>query len=172
MSNEIELTIRGNAGGKPALYEGANGGVAVRFTVAVSARRRMEDGQYVNTEPQWFPVKAFGFLGRNVAQCVDRGTPVLVRGELVTEHWKNAEGQDRTSQVVRADSVGIELHNGIAHYIKVVRDSPLANSTDFRPAEPPDVSGMTEVGSGLSGVNTGSALEDPAEEQETDGAPF
>ncbi len=134
MSNEIEITVRGNAGSDPTLYEGQNGGVVVRFTVAVSATRRNgEDGTFVTTEPQWFTVKAFGALARNVAQSVAKGTPVLVRGELITEYWRDPEGVEKSSQVLRADSIGIELHNGIAQYTKLVRNSPLAAANEIGP---------------------------------------
>ncbi|HZK05458.1 MAG TPA: single-stranded DNA-binding protein [Actinomycetaceae bacterium] len=187
MSNEIHVTIRGNAGAAPIVYKGKS--PVVRFNVAVSASRyNPEQSKYVDSEPQWFTVKAFNSLGQNVAESVDRGTPVIVRGELVTEYWRDSDGEDHSRQVIRAESVGIELHGGIARYRKVIRNAQIADATDYRPAAPKDVSGLPPVDvsglppvdvSGLPPVeyeNAEADAPDPAPEDElvpvADGSPF
>lgn len=162
MANETQITIRGNLGSDPVLHTGPNGGVVVRFTMAVSASRYIpEKGENVYGDPQWFTVKCFGALGRNVAESVRRGTPVLVRGELHTEYWKGQEGEARSAQVVRAECVAITLNGGRASYSKVVRDSALAKTVDATRPAYPDVSGLDEAvddpGTGPAG--SGGALE-------------
>lgn len=137
MANETTITIRGNLGSDPTKFEGANG-CATRFNVAVSVAKFRQDKEKVESlPPQWFAVKAFGELGRNVAESVGKGTPVIVRGELVTEYWTDTAGQDRSRQVIRADSVGIDLRNGTARHVRTVRNSPEADATDGAPTPLP-----------------------------------
>lgn len=149
MSNETYVTIRGNLGAKPILHTGATGGRVARFDVAVAVARYQRESESTDVlPPQWFAVKAFGQLGENVCESTAKGTPVLVRGELVTEYWTNAAGEQQRRQVIRADAVGVELHSGVARYSRVVRDSPEADATDGAPAMPGgvvDVSGGVEV---------------------------
>lgn len=146
MANETSITIRGNLGADPSFFEGSNG-CAARFTVAVSvARFRPDQGGVENLIPQWFSVKAFGELGRNIVASLRKGSPVLVRGELVTEYWKDAAKVEHSRQVIRADSVGIDLRNVTATYTKVVRNAPEADALDGeRPAEE---TGTAEDGAG------------------------
>lgn len=149
MSNETHITIRGNLGARPALHTGPSGGKVARFDVAVAVARYLRETETTDVQPpQWFAVKAFGRLGENVCESANKGTPVIVRGELVTEYWTDAMGQDHSRQVVRADSVGIDLRSGTARYMKVVRDSPEADAADGAPAaqsEPVDVTGAQEI---------------------------
>lgn len=146
MANEIEITIRGNAGAAPVIHEGPNGGVAARFSVAASTSKyNSAQNEVVNSEAQWFRVKTFGAQARNVARSVQKGTPVLVRGELLTEHWQTADGEPRSTQVIRADTVAVALNNGIANYCKVVHGSALGE--DPQSFVPRDVSSLTEVDS-------------------------
>lgn len=146
MSNETYVTIRGNLGAKPVLHTGASGGRVARFDVAVAVARYQRESESTDVlPPQWFAVKAFGQLGENVTESAAKGTPVLVRGELVTEYWTNGNGEPRSRQVVRADAVGIELHSGVARFSRVVRNSPEADATDGTPASTPvDLTGAAE----------------------------
>lgn len=146
MSNETYLTIRGNLGGRPNLHTGPSGARVLRFSVAVEASRfSRETGNFSTDEPQWFAVKAFGGLADNAGECLTRGTPVLIRGELVTEYWTDANQEKHQRQVIRADAIGVELRHGTAHFRKVLRNSPEAEATDGTPA-PVDVSGAIDVG--------------------------
>ena len=153
MSNETHITIRGNLGAHPVLHTGQSGGKVARFDVAVAVARYIRETESTDVQPpQWFAVKAFGQLGENVAESATKGTPVLVRGELVTEYWTDATGQQHSRQVVRADSVGIDLRSGTARYAKVVRNSPEAEATDGAPAAPlPDLTGSEELDEDGSG---------------------
>ncbi|MDO5494849.1 MAG: single-stranded DNA-binding protein [bacterium] len=153
MANEIQVTIRGNAGGDPQLHEGPNGGVVVRFTVAVAASRYVaEQNETVYGDPQWFTVKTFGAHARNVKESVRKGTPVLVRGELHTETWTDKDGEQRSAQVIRADCVAVALTSGTATFTKYVRNSALAEAVDSSRPVVADVSGLqvqeSEAGAG------------------------
>ncbi|MGM0384951.1 MAG: single-stranded DNA-binding protein [Actinomycetota bacterium] len=147
MSNETHITIRGNLGAQPVLHTGASGGKVARFDVAVAVARYLRETETTDVRPpQWFAVKAFGQLGENVCESANKGTPVIVRGELVTEYWTDAANQQHSRQVVRADSVGIDLRTGTARYMKVLRNSPEAETADSAPPrDAVDVSGAVEL---------------------------
>lgn len=131
MSNETQITVRGNVGSDPKLHVGTNGGKVVRISVAVSSTKfRPDTGEFETSPPQWFAVKVFGHMAENVTASVQKGTPVIVRGELVTETWKAESGEDRSMQVIRADAFGIDLRHGTASYTKVVRGSALGAEAD------------------------------------------
>lgn len=162
MSNETHLAIRGNLGARPNLHTGASGGRVLRFTVAVEASRfSREAGAFVADEPQWFAVKAFGSLAENAHESLQKGTPVLVRGELVTEYWTDERQERRQRQVIRADAIGVELRHGTASFRKVVRNSPEADATDGAPSERPvvDVSEGILVEEAASADQAGDPLE-------------
>lgn len=148
MANETTITIRGNLGADPQFFEGANG-CAARFNVAVSvAKFRPQANGVESLVPQWFAVKAFGELGRNIIASVRRGSPVIVRGELVTEYWRDSGGAEHSRQVIRADSVGIDLRNGTAQYTKTVRNSPEADALDGVRPDPGTAPGQAGDGQG------------------------
>lgn len=128
MANETYLTIRGWAAGSPIVFDkvvDAESGVIsrvnaciVRVGVTANYYSRAQ-GRYVEGTTVWYAVRTYGALAQNVARCVGKGTPVLVRGKLITRTYQDKEGLERTENVIMADSVGIELSTGVAHFAKV-----------------------------------------------------
>lgn len=131
MSNETMITIRGNIGADPVLHVGPSGGKVARLSVAVSSTKfRPSSGEFVTSPPQWFAVKVFGPMAENVCGSVSKGTPVIVRGELVTDTWTGESGEQRSMQLIRADAFGVDLRHGTVSYTKVVRGSALGEEAD------------------------------------------
>ncbi|MBM7825724.1 single-strand DNA-binding protein [Arcanobacterium pluranimalium] len=126
MSNETTITVRGWAGNDPIIYsnsDSADGNQTristVVVNVGVTARIfSRKSGQFEDGNTTWYSVRCYGSLARNVSMCVHRGTPLLVRGRLVTRSYVDKEGVTRTSNIIMADSVGIDLNNGIASFVK------------------------------------------------------
>lgn len=126
MSNETTITVRGWAGNDPIIYsnsDSADGNQTristVVVNVGVTARIfSRKSGQFEDGNTTWYAVRCYGSLARNVSMCVHRGTPLLVRGRLVTRSYVDKEGVTRTSNIIMADSVGIDLNNGIASFVK------------------------------------------------------
>lgn len=128
MSNEVTVTIKGWAGTDAKVRVGANGGRTTSFRVGVTPRYFSRvDGQHRDAPTQWFTVKSWGELGENVGECVRRGVPVIVRGRLVTETWVTEQGTERFTNVIHAESVGVELSKGTVRYTKVQRNNPQAD---------------------------------------------
>lgn len=131
MSNEVTVTVKGWAGSNVNQHVGPSGGRMTNFRLGVTARYYSRaHGEHRDAPTQWFTVKCWGELGENVAESVVKGSPVLVRGRLVTETWRTEEGAERFTNVIHAESVGIELGKGTAKYVKVSRNSQEADDTE------------------------------------------
>lgn len=145
MSNEIEIAFSGFLAEDPKkIVAGEN--TYAEFRVGSTSRYFNRDEQeYVDRPTTWLTVKAWRELGENVVGSLRKGHPVLVRGELRTETWKNSDGENRSKEVVIASAVGPNLRLGTAAFTRTVR----------RPAEPAD------GGSGDGGEATGSWGDQP-----------
>lgn len=122
MYNDTRISVRGYVGGQPDIYDNENGEQTVVFSVGVTARawnrqeNRMKDG-----ETAWYSVRCYGNLARNVAASIEKGSPVMVRGRLVSRAWKDDSGIERSRHVIIADAVGIDLNTGTARFSRVRR---------------------------------------------------
>ncbi|MDD9206485.1 single-stranded DNA-binding protein [Georgenia sp. 10Sc9-8] len=126
MSNEIQVCVRGWVGTAPTLHLGPNGGRLARFRLGVTARQfDRGSGEFRDAQTEWFSVKAWKDLAENACDSLAKGTPVLVRGVLTTDSWV-AEGVERSTSVITADSIGVELANGTARFTRTVRGSQQA----------------------------------------------
>ncbi|MFC5369527.1 single-stranded DNA-binding protein [Arcanobacterium bovis] len=126
MSNETTISVRGWAGNDPIIYSNSDSPdgnqtkiSTVVVNVGVTARIfSRKSGQFEDGNTTWYSVRCYGSLARNVSMCVHKGTPLLVRGRLVTRSYVDKEGSTRTSNIIMADSIGIDLNNGIASFVK------------------------------------------------------
>jgi single-strand DNA-binding protein len=99
----LRVTLLGNLGGDPEVRFSQKGTQIASFSVAVNQVRTGPDGErQENTE--WFRIKV---VGRQIdfVQRLSKGTKVLVMGRLDIGHYKNREGELRTSFDVWADEV-------------------------------------------------------------------
>jgi len=128
MMNETQVTIRGNLGSDPALYESSGKRPYVRMTVANTPRRREQaTDTWVDGTTTWYVVKLTGNLARNAAASLRRGDSVLLRGTLTHEQWEH-EGKERSELVVWGDAVGPDLNNAIAQRMKLHREERVAEA--------------------------------------------
>lgn len=97
-----------------------------------------KEGEWVNLATVWVTVNCRRMLARNINDCMRKGDAVLVSGKLRTRLWTDAEGKERESLVLDADSIGHDLNRGTARFTR--------NSSALR---------------------TGSADEDPWEAEQT-----
>lgn len=123
MANETHVTVRGFVAGAPTVYPGQEGrnSTVIRMGVTPSSWNR-ERGEYRDGETLWYSVRCYGSLARNVAICVDKGMPLLVRGRLNQRRWNDKGGINRSDLVITADSIGVDLGRGTVTYTKVRHD--------------------------------------------------
>lgn len=126
MANDTSITVRGWAGAKPTLYiNSQTQGKKISkisttvLNVGVTPRNyNRQTGDFQDGDTTWYSVRCYGALARNVAISIQKGTPVLVRGKLITRSYQDKTGVDRQAQVIIADSLAIDLNYGVANYVK------------------------------------------------------
>lgn len=132
----IEFT--GNLAADPEIRRTHTGRQVTRLRVIENRRRQNPDtGEWEDAEPNVFRVQAWGTLGENAGECLRSGTSVMVRGHVVTDSWPDKEtGEDRTAQVVIADSLGPDLRWQRVEVTKAPTKSPGAPGTPQAQPQP------------------------------------
>lgn len=103
------ITISGNATRDAELKFTQSGKSVSGFGVAVNDRIKNEAGEWVDGEPTFIDVTAWGKLAEGVAATVTKGTRVVVSGRLRTEVWVGQDGETRRSLKLTADEVGLSV---------------------------------------------------------------
>ena len=129
MANETIVTLRGWAGAKPTIYtntvtnEGEiikRNATVLRLGVTPSYFNRRTDA-FEHGQTVWYSVRSYGALAENVAQSVESGTPLLVRGRLTQKFYTDKTGVERTDLVVLADTIAVDLNTGVTRWQKINR---------------------------------------------------
>ena len=103
------VSLTGNATRDPELTFGNSGTAIAKFGLAINSRKKDASGEWVDGDPQFFDVTAFGELAENVAESIGKGARVLVAGRLNYSSWETNDGDKRNKVDVIADSVGPDL---------------------------------------------------------------
>lgn len=119
MSNEVMVTVTGNAGSTPVVSRSERGTEWTQFSVASTRRVRGTDGAFYDGQTLWFRVKAWGHAASNIAESVTKGQPLVVTGRLEVDEWESRTGP-RTQLVINAASVGPNLMRGRTRFQRVV----------------------------------------------------
>lgn len=137
--NEAETTLVGNVGNVELRFTPT--GVAVcKFSVAVTPRVK-KDNEWVDGDPTWYNCTAWRQLGENVAESIEKGTRVIVKGRLSLRQYETDKGKG-SSLELEVDAVGPELRWATAKPQKVSRDGagggnggdPWAGASKERPS--------------------------------------
>jgi single-strand DNA-binding protein len=117
--NESDVTLQGWVGNDVDLRE-------VGDTVCSSFRlgctpRYLKGGVWTNGETSWFTVNCWRALGRNVADSVQKGDPVVVHGRVRVDVWEREGQPPSVSWIVDATFVGHDLNRGTAVFVKAAR---------------------------------------------------
>lgn len=141
--SESQVTVAGNIIADPVQRVGsASGRPFVTFRVAANHHRwDRERGEFVQSHTNYYEVVAFGALGQNVFESMQKGSPVLVSGRLRVQEWENGEKRG-TSVQVTADHVGHDLRFGCSSFTKVnrprIEETPAQNQEQQASAELPE----------------------------------
>ncbi|RNL78759.1 single-stranded DNA-binding protein [Nocardioides marmorisolisilvae] len=117
--NESYVTLQGWVGNDVDQRE-------VGDTVCSSFRlgctpRYLKGGEWTNGETSWFTVNCWRALGRNVADSVAKGDPVVVHGRVRVDVWEREGQPPSVSWIVDAIFVGHDLNRGTAAFLKSAR---------------------------------------------------
>ena len=114
MSNETNLTVRGRITADPELRFTPSGAAVVNFTVASQASKFDKNSNEWRDQPTKFWRCAAWNQGKltraeNVANMLKKGDSVIVYGELTTREYETKEGEKRTADEIRVETIGKDL---------------------------------------------------------------
>jgi single-strand DNA-binding protein len=116
MINEAQVFLSGYVARDPRFRITANGISNVSLRVAYTPRRvDRETGEWTDGTTSFVSVVCWRTLADNVARCLHKGEPVLVKGRLQVRPYEK-DGVSRLAVEVEATSVGHDLARGVASF--------------------------------------------------------
>ncbi len=120
MLNEAQISLTGYVATQPVTRQVKPGVSNVSMRVAWTPRRQDRvTGEWVDGNTSYVTVICWRKLGTNVAICVRKGDPVVIKGRLSVRPYADKEGVPRISVEVDANSVGHDLSQGVAGFQRV-----------------------------------------------------
>ncbi len=77
------------------------------FTLAVNRAYKTKDSSDWKEETYFFDVEAFGYLAERLGKQLNKGTQVLVEGQLRQDKWETPSGEKRSKIKIVADKVNM-----------------------------------------------------------------
>ncbi|HLI37872.1 MAG TPA: single-stranded DNA-binding protein [Streptosporangiaceae bacterium] len=111
------VTLTGYVVSEPKLRF-VNGGTPVVNLRVGSTSRKIDraTGEWRNGETSYFTVACWRTLASNVASCLRKGEPIVVRGRFRSSTYEDKEGRSHVFVDIEADTVGHDLCKGVAHF--------------------------------------------------------
>jgi len=137
MFNEAQISVVGYVASEPEYVEVGQGIPKLTMRVAWTTRRREPStGEWVDANTSFVRVTCWRRLAYNLATCLRKGDPVLLRGRLDVRPFVGKDGQRRISVDVDANTLGHDLSRGVAGFRRVFE----------KPAKPADEAAAGENG--------------------------
>ena len=99
-----KVVLVGRLGKDPDLNHTNSGTAVCNLRMATGDSYTNRDGEQVDTT-EWHDVVAWGALGENCNQYLEKGRQVYVEGSLQTRSWEDRDGNKRYSTEVKARDV-------------------------------------------------------------------
>lgn len=121
MINDAQVFLSGYVAKEPKYRITSSGHSAVTLRVGYTPRRvDRESGEWMDGATSFVTVVCWRKLAENVATCLRKGEPVLVRGRLQVRPYEK-DGQARLAVEIEASSVGHDLARGVANFQRARR---------------------------------------------------
>ena len=122
MSNDANIDLAGFVASEPSFKRLATGTSTAKLRVAYTERRlNRETGEWGDGPTSFVTVLCWRTLADNVAVCLRKGEPVLVRGRLRVREYEGKDGSRGTETEIDASSIGHDLSRGVAHFSRTRR---------------------------------------------------
>jgi len=119
MSQGAFVTLVGYVAQEPNIRTTRTGKTVTELRVGITPRYLDQaTGEWRDAESSYFSVSCWDRLAHHVRASMHKGEPVLVRGKFKTSTYEDKDGRPRTDTRITADTVGHDLSQGIANYIK------------------------------------------------------
>ena len=109
MNDNTQITLRGRIGTEPELRISQKGTQWTRFRVAVPVSFKDKQGVYVEQDPRWYTVRAWGRLAASAASSLKKGDPVVILGHPTAEAWLGKQNEVNSALTVTAHAIGPDL---------------------------------------------------------------
>jgi single-strand DNA-binding protein len=120
MFNEAQITVVGYVASEPEYVKVGEEIPKLTMRVAWTTRRREPStGEWVDANTSFVRVTCWRRLADNLATCLRKGDPVLLRGRLQVRPFVGKDGQRRISVDVDANTLGHDLSRGVAGFRRV-----------------------------------------------------
>jgi len=120
MQNEAQVSLSGYVATQPVTRSVRSGATNVSMRVAWTPRKLDRvTGEWTDGNTSYVTVICWRKLGTNVAVCVRKGDPVVVKGKLSVRTYEDRQGAQRTTVEVDASAVGHDLNRGVASFQRV-----------------------------------------------------
>ena len=121
MTNEAQLSLTGYVATQPSFWTTSSGATKVSMRVAWTPRyMHRTTGEWTDGHTSYVTVICWRKLADNVALCIRKGDPVVVKGRLSVRPYEK-DGTPRIVVEVDASSVGHDLSRGAAHFQRTKR---------------------------------------------------
>lgn len=120
--NEAQVVLAGYVAREPKFRTTHNGYSYTSLRVGYTPRRMDRDsGEWSDGGTSFVTVFCWRGLADNVATCVRKGDPVLVKGKLQVRPYTDKDGAKRVAVEVEASSIGHDLNRGVANFRRAHR---------------------------------------------------
>ena len=117
MINEAQLFLAGYVAREPRNRTTTTGVSYTSLRVGYTPRRvDRETGEWSDAGTSFVTVFCWRALADNVATCVRKGDPVLVKGKLQVRPYTDKDGASRVAVEIEASSLGHDLSRGVANF--------------------------------------------------------
>ncbi len=138
--NEAQVFVAGYVAREPKFRKTHNGYSYTSLRVGYTPRRMDRDsGEWSDGGTSFVTVFCWRGLADNVATCVRKGDPVLIKGKLQVRPFTDKDGAARVAVEVEASSIGHDLARGVANFQRAHRtagETALQRANAGRPGEP------------------------------------
>lgn len=126
-----EVTIMGNLGRKPELRYFANGTANLRVSLATTEKWTDKETGEIHTATEWHSVLLRGGQAERVAEYMDAGDKLWIRGKIKARHYTDANGIERVISEVHAKEM------------KIINTRNRKKTNDY-PVHPEDIDNVEE----------------------------
>jgi single-strand DNA-binding protein len=117
MMNEAHISLTGYVASQPKIRKISEGVQSLSMRVAWTPRwLDRSTGEWTDGNTSYVSVTCWRKLADNVAVCLRKGDPVVVKGRLSVRTYDDKEGVSRTQVDVDATSIGHDLCRGVAQF--------------------------------------------------------
>lgn len=116
-----DITVAGNLAADPELRYTAQGKAVVKITVMTSRSVKDQDGKWQDEDVTGWPVTCWDTLAERVAESLQKGDGVIVKGYAASRSWESQSGEKRTRVEITARDVAASLRRAAVRVERVQR---------------------------------------------------